>query len=202
MEKKHVFLSLMKTYLKNWTNNDKNIIIFTGDYMSFNILSIDPSLSSTGYSIINSETKEIILTSRYTTKSNISENERIKNIVIELDNVFYINNNIKEIAIEDGFSNTKNLKVGLQLAKLRGAIISHFMVNNISVHTQEPKETRKNLGLSGNAKKEEVANKILEMYPDLINKIGPYSDKNNKQKTSDMYDSICIGIAHLNKTRS
>ena len=44
-----------------------------------------------------------------------------------------------------------------------------------------------------------VANKILEMYPDLINRIGPYSDKNNKQKTSDMYDSVCIGIAHLNK---
>ena len=164
----------------------------------FNILSIDPSLSSTGYSIISSR-KEIILSSRYTTKDNIPENERIKNIVIELDNIFEINGTIKEIALEDGFISNVNIKSGMKLAKLRGAIINHFMLKGVLVYTQEPTETRKNLGLKGNAKKEEVANKILEMYPDLIDRIGPYSDKNNKQKTSDMYDSVCIGIAHLNK---
>lgn len=169
--------------------------------MSFNILAIDPSLSSTGYSIINSNTKEIIDICRYTTKSGISENIRIKDIVTELDNIFLINNNIKEIAMEDGFSNSRNLKTGLQLAKLRGAIINHFLMNGVPVYTQEPSETRVNLGLKGNAKKEEVANKVLELYPDLINRIGPYSDKANKKKTSDMYDSVCIGIAHLNKIR-
>lgn len=170
--------------------------------MSFNILAIDPSLSSTGYSIIKSDTREIIECARYITKSNIPENERIKNIIIELDNIYEINGFINEIAIEDGFTSSANIKVGLQLAKLRGAIISHFMLKNIPVYTQEPKETRKNLGLKGNAKKEEIANKILELYPELIERIGPYSDKTNKQKTSDMYDSVCIGIAHLNKTRS
>ena len=36
--------------------------------MSFNILAIDPSLSSTGYSIIDSDTREIIDICRYTTK--------------------------------------------------------------------------------------------------------------------------------------
>ena len=169
--------------------------------MSFNILSIDPSLSSTGYSVIKSDTREIIEISRYITKPDVPENERIKDIVIELDNVFEINGFINEIALEDGFTSSANIKVGLQLAKLRGAIISHFMLEHIPVYTQEPSETRKNLGLKGNAKKEEVANKILELYPDLIDRIGPYSDKNNKQKTSDMYDSVCIGIAHLNKTR-
>ena len=170
--------------------------------MSFNILSIDPSLSSTGYSIIDSDTREIIECTRYTTKTNIPENERIKNIVMKLDNVFEINKSITEIAMEDGFSKTKNLKTGLQLAKLRGAIISHFIIKDVPVYTQQPSETRKNLGLKGNAKKEEVANHILELYPDLIDRIGPYSDKNNKHKTSDMYDSVCIGIAHLNKIRS
>lgn len=172
------------------------------------ILSIDPSLSSTGYSIIDADTREIIECSRYITKSGIPENIRIKNIVIELDNVFVKHNccnsvPIKEIALEDGFSNRKNIKTGLQLAKLRGAIICHFMLTDcVEVFTQEPKETRKNLGLSGNASKEEVADKIIELYPDLVDRIGPYSDKQNKDKTSDMYDSVCIGIAHLNKTRS
>ena len=169
--------------------------------MSFNILAIDPSLSSTGYSVINSDTREIIDIYRYITKSNVPENIRIKDIVTELDNIFLINGNIKEIAMEDGFSNSRNLKTGLQLAKLRGAIINHFLMNGVPVYTQEPCETRVNLGLKGNTKKEEVANKVLELYPDLINRIGPYSDKANKKKTSDMYDSVCIGIAHLNKIR-
>lgn len=166
--------------------------------MSYYILSIDPSLSSTGYSVIDSNTREIIECSRYITKPSISENMRIKNIVIKLDSIFTEHKCI-EVALEDGFSHTKNLKTGLQLAKLRGAIISHFMINEYEVFTQEPKETRKNLGLSGNASKEEVANKIIELYPDLPDRIGPYSDKQNKDKTSDMYDSVCIGIAHLNK---
>jgi len=172
------------------------------------ILSIDPSLSSTGYSIIDANTREIIECCRYITKPDIPENERIKSIVTELDNVFVQHNcsnpvPIKEIALEDGFSHSKNLKTGLQLSKLRGAIICHFMFADCAeVFTQEPKETRKNLGLSGNASKEEVANKIIELYPDLPDRIGPYSDKQNKKKTSDMYDSVCIGIAHLNKTRS
>lgn len=164
----------------------------------FNILSIDPSLSSTGYSIISSR-KKIILSSRYVTKNNIPENQRLKNIVLELFDIFNSDDTISEIVLEDGFVNSKNFRSGVQLAKLRGGIITYFEIAGIPVYTQEPTETRKNLGLKGNAKKEEVANKILEMYPDLINKIGPYSDKNNKQKTSDMYDSVCIGIAHLNK---
>ena len=101
------------------------------------ILSIDPSLSSTGYSIINADTREIIECCRYITKPTIPENTRIKNIVMELDNIFVRHNccntiPIKEIALEDGFSHTKNLKTGLQLSKLRGAIICHFMfIDNI-----------------------------------------------------------------------
>lgn len=167
--------------------------------MSYYILSIDPSLSSTGYSVINAETRQILLSSRYVTKPSIPENERIKNIVLKLYDVFLDEICIGEVAMEDGFISSANVKSGMQLAKLRGSIITYFSINSIPVYTQEPSETRKNLGLKGNAKKEEVANKILELYPELVNIIGPYSDKANKDKTSDMYDSVCIGIAHLNK---
>lgn len=166
--------------------------------MSYYILSIDPSLSSTGYSIINADTREVLFSSRYITKPNIPENERIKNIVLKLYEVS-LDEDIKEVAMEDGFISSANIKSGMQLAKLRGSIITYFNINSVPVYTQEPSETRKNLGLKGNAKKEEVANKILELYPELINTIGSYSDKANKNKTSDMYDSVCIGIAHLNK---
>ena len=166
--------------------------------MSYKLLSIDPSLSSTGYSVIDSDTREIYDEGRYTTKPSIEENDRIRNIVMKLYGVC-IQYDIEEIAMEDGFISSINIKTGIQLAKLRGGLITYFMVKNIPIHTQLPSETRKNLGLKGNAKKEDVANKIIELYPGIISKIGPYSDKTNKQKTSDIYDSICIGNAHLNK---
>lgn len=166
--------------------------------MSYKILAIDPSLSSTGYSVIDSETREIYDEGRYITKPSLKENDRIKNIVLKLYGVCILYD-VTEVAMEDGFVSSINIKTGIQLAKLRGGIITYFMAKNIPVHTQLPSETRKNLGLKGNAKKEEVANKIIELYPEIISKIGPYSDKSNKQKTSDIYDSICIGNAHLNK---
>lgn len=164
------------------------------------VLAIDPSLSSTGYSVITKDTREIITCSRFCTKADINENDRITNIVKHLHNVLYSDESITEIAIEDGFIGA-SMKTGLQLAKLRGGIITYFKVMNVEVYTQLPTETRKNLGLKGNAKKEEVAAEIVRLYPGIIDMVGPYSDKTNKQKTSDMYDSVCIGISHLNKNR-
>jgi crossover junction endodeoxyribonuclease RuvC len=166
------------------------------------VFSIDPSLSSTGYAVIEKTSRRILLCNRYTTKNDTDENTRIKNIVQRLSNIIlYDGYDISEIAMEDGFVGA-SVKTGLSLCKLRGGIITYFMMNNIPVYTQLPSETRKNLGLKGNAKKEEVADEILRLYPELINTIGPYSDKSNKQKTSDMYDSVCIGISHLNKNGS
>lgn len=164
------------------------------------LLSIDPSLSSTGYSVIDVSTREILLCSRYTTKP-MDENYRIKHIVTELNRIITLHKDVSSIAMEDGYIGA-SVKTGLSLCKLRGGIITYFMMKEIPVYTQLPSQTRKNLGLKGNAKKEEVAKEILRLYPHLIDMIGPYSDKNNKQKTSDMYDSVCIGISHLNKIGS
>jgi hypothetical protein len=62
---------------------------------------------------------------------------------------------------------------------------------------QQPSEIRKNFGLPGNAKKEQVATEVLKYYPYLDSQIGPYSDKANKQKTSDIYDAISIGLSYI-----
>lgn len=161
------------------------------------ILAVDPSLTSTGYSVLT-EDKQIREIHRIasTTKDG-TENQRIHNILSELDRMvkYY---NITEIAIEDGFTGP-NKKGSLSLAKLRGAIVGYFGMKGCIVDESEPKTTRVNMGLKGNASKEEVAEYIINLYPELISIIGPYSDKNNKSKTSDMYDSVCIGLAYLNK---
>lgn len=162
-----------------------------------NILSIDPSLSSTGYCIIDSLDRSIIEINRITTSDkNGDENQRIFLITMAIEQIIK-DYDVKEMALEDGF--VQFAGSSLKLGKLRGALIFNAMKLDIPVYSQKPKETRKNLGLEGNAKKEEVANKIIELYPYLKNTIGEYNDKTGKNKTSDMYDSVCIGIAHLNK---
>ena len=161
------------------------------------ILAVDPSLTSTGYCVLD-ENKEIIEINKITSSTKDgTENQRIHNILHVLDVTVNIHN-ITEIAIEDGFTGP-NKKGSLGLAKLRGAIVGYFEMKDCIVDESEPKSTRVNMGLKGNASKEEVAEYIINLYPELIDIIGPYSDKNNKSKTSDMYDSVCIGLAYLNK---
>ena len=100
--------------------------------------------------------------------------------------------------LEDGFSGT-NLKTGLQLATLRGAIIATFRLENLQVDHLKPTQIRQMLECGGKASKEEVAKVVTDTYQGnpVFDKIGPYSDKQNKNKTSDIYDAISIGMAFI-----
>lgn len=165
--------------------------------MTRHILSIDPALSTTGFSVIDFNTDELIYVDKFITSPKNMEDFRINEIVTRLFTVA-ASYPIKEIVLEDGFSGP-NRRTTLQLATLRGAIIGVFQFNHYEVFHMQPSEIRKKLGCGGNAKKEEVAQAIIDMYGidnPIIQKIGPYSDKQNKHKTSDMYDSIGIGVAY------
>ena len=166
-----------------------NVEFYIEDGVAYGLL-FSPSVALEQYF-----TKE---TSSYMASCSYADHaKRIQNILRVLDVVVNIHS-ITEIAIEDGFTGP-NKKGSLSLAKLRGAIVGYFGLKGCSIDESEPKSTRVNMGLKGNASKEEVAEYILNLYPELIEIIGPYSDKNNKDKTSDMYDSVCIGLAYLNK---
>lgn len=169
------------------------------------ILAVDPSLTSTGYALLDADTDKIIAKGKINVSKDYNVDTRIQLIVHELSMV--LTNNLKNVksdllclTMEDGFVGT-NARGSLNLAELRGAIIFYFMENGFEVFHNKPSEIRKNLGLKGNAKKEEVAARIQEIYPDLEKDIGPYSDKNNKGKTSDIYDAISIGLSYLNLWR-
>lgn len=159
------------------------------------VLAIDPALSTTGYAVINTDTLELIHIGKITTSSKDSEYARINEVVTCLSNIagrYPINH----IILEDGFLGA-NAKTAIQLATLRGAIIGVFNFNHFTVHHMLPSQIRKVLGCGGNAKKEQVAEAITELYSDneKLKDIGPYSDKQNKNKTSDIYDAISIGVA-------
>lgn len=159
------------------------------------VLAIDPALSTTGYAVINTNTLELIHIGKITTSPKDSEYMRINEVVQSLFNIA-CQYPIKHIILEDGYLGT-NAKTAIQLATLRGAIIGVFNFNNYTVHHMLPSQIRKVLGCGGNAKKEQVAEAIAKLYSnnEKLNNIGPYSDKQNKNKTSDIYDAISIGVA-------
>lgn len=161
------------------------------------VLAIDPALSTTGYAVINVNTLELAYINKFTTSPKNSDDFRINEIVTKL---FCIASQypIRYIVLEDGFLG-RNPGTALQLATLRGAIIGIFNFNKYTVCHMLPTQIRKLLGCGGNAKKEQVAEEIVKMYPNnkKLDIIGPYSDKHNKDKTSDIYDAISIGVAFI-----
>ena len=165
------------------------------------ILSIDPALSTTGYAVIDIDTLELVHADKFITSPKESDDVRINSIVAKLFSITEIYD-IKHIILEDGFLGC-NPKTCIQLATLRGAIIGVFNHCNYDVKHMLPTEIRKHLECGGNAKKNEVAQVVNNIYHNnnIIQRIGPYSDKQNKNKTSDIYDAISIGIAFVKKIR-
>lgn len=165
------------------------------------VLAIDPALSTTGYAVINMNTLELAYINKFTTSPRNSDDFRINEIVAKL---FCIASQypIKHIVLEDGYLGA-NARTAIQLATLRGAIIGVFSFNRYIVHHMLPSQIRKILGCGGNAKKEQVAEEIVKMYPNnkKLDIIGPYSDKQNKDKTSDIYDAISIGVAFAKSSK-
>lgn len=165
------------------------------------ILAIDSSLSSTGYAIINFYTEDVILTGRIETDDKDTEDNRM----------IYISNKLKtfcklyniEYSIMESQYYTVNAKTAMQLSRLRGAIMYSLRSNNIFIEYMLPTEIRKILLNKGNAKKEEVAKKIQEIYKDNPNvNLGEFNDKSNKKKNSDMYDAISIGVSYIRKKKN
>ena len=158
-----------------------------------NILALDPSLSSTGYAIINSDTKEIIRKGRFVTTNKDDTDSRIQKIICFLEQFDIL---VNAIILEDGFIG-KGVKSSMDICQLRGALIAFYKYRGYAVKHQAPTLIRKNFGLKGNAKKEEVAQEVLKYYPNLESEIGVYSDKTNKNKTSDIYDAIATGLSYI-----
>lgn len=165
------------------------------------VLAIDPALSTTGYAVINADTMDLTYINKFTTSSKNPDIFRINEIVTKLFATAAMYN-IKHVILEDGFLG-KNPRTCIQLATLRGAIIGAFMLCKYDIEMMLPSEIRHEFGVGGNATKDIVAQAVSAMYPGnkKLEIIGPYSDKQNKDKTSDIYDAISIGVAYLKKRK-
>lgn len=163
------------------------------------ILAVDASFSCTGWTILEKRSREVIDIGKITTTTKFEENDRMLKIAsVLLDRIRKYS--IKEVCIEDGYVYI-NKRTGMQLSKLRGALIMALRLEGCNIKSMQPGSIKKSfMGEGkGNAPKEEVAGKVLALYPNnkLVQSLGEFNDKNNKAKNSDMYDSISIGVAYL-----
>lgn len=172
------------------------------------VLGIDASISSTGYAVVaDDEFDTAIEFGKLTTKKNNS----IDKYIDEDNRVFYITNalaeiidrnNIKSACMEAQFLG-RNAKTALQLSRLRGAIMYMLKSKGVEIEYLTPSEIRKLLLNNGSATKEEVADYVRKYYKDnqSIQDLGEFNDKPNKNKNSDIYDALSIGLAHNKKTK-
>ena len=153
------------------------------------ILGLDLSLSSTGWNIITHEDTILGHGRICTNAKKHTEFERMQIVANEIKELIEVNS-IDTVVVEDQFFST-NARTGITLARLMGCIIYVCKELEVSIELLTPTQARKILLGVGKSTKEDVAKFIRENYID----IGEFSDKNGKDKTSDIYDSLAISLA-------
>lgn len=157
------------------------------------ILSLDASMSSTGYSVFKNE--ELIKYGKIQSKKNDfkDEDSRLNYMCNIIENIIK-EYKVDKIICEDQFTSI-NSKTILSLRKLIGGIMRTADYNNIDVKYYYPAQWRKVLNINkgkSNDKKLAAYNYLLSQGID----IGEFK-ATGKFKNDDIVDSICIGIAFL-----
>lgn len=152
-------------------------------------LCIDASLTSTGWALFD----DLRLQKFGKINTQKKDLKRLEAIVGALNDIL-IDDNVEQVIMEGGFSKIANLKTGLMLAELRGAIKYEISKKNLILLEPAPQQIKKLLTGNGRATKEEVFEALHEIYKNdkLFATIGPFSDSAGKKKTSDVYDAISL----------
>lgn len=150
------------------------------------ILGLDPSLSATGYSIIQS-TNEGMQTLAYgsiRTKSRELISHRLKTISDEIEKIVNIYHPDQAV-LEECFLG-QNAKIALLLGEVRGAILLMLRRLQISIFGYSPKTVKLAIVGYGAASKGQVQS--------MIQKILCLS---NVPKSHDVTDAMAVAICHI-----
>lgn len=161
------------------------------------ILGLDPSLSCTGYCVMDIDSGVILDLGKIATKKdNMTEEERVFTITSKIEKVV-IEYGVTNVAMESQFLH-KNPKTTMQLSRLRGALVYMLMSNNCIIEHLAPSSVRKLMMDNGSADKEEVADFIKNKHSDnkKVIDLGEFCDRNCKAKNSDIFDAIGVAEAY------
>jgi len=107
--------------------------------------------------------------------------EELTNSLFDSSEVLDLTNNVKFI-IEDSIY-TRNPRATLDLAQIKGMLITFCLNNGIKYQIMPARSWKKIVLKNGGVKKEEVAEFILKKHPEL------------KKRTQHVFDAYCIAIS-------
>jgi crossover junction endodeoxyribonuclease RuvC len=120
------------------------------------ILGLDPSLTCTGWAIV--ENCIVIHSGTIKTKAKQSLAQRLKIIQSGILEILDMRQEVDYVAIEDVFVNHRNMKTSIQLAKVHGVIIGAVLSIYIDevIKVYAPRFVKQVVTGNGNASKEQV----------------------------------------------
>lgn len=154
------------------------------------VLAVDPGYGRCGVAVLKKENgKEILIFSEcIETSAKSTFPERLQEVISECARVMK-EEKPQSVALEKLFFAT-NQKTAMQVAEVRGALISLASQNNLPVYEYTPMQVKSALGY-GKADKKQVA-KMLHMLVKIEKPI----------RHDDEYDAIAVGVTHLAHVRS
>ena len=150
------------------------------------ILGLDPSISSTGWGIIdvNGNRLSYVADGFIETSSKESLSKRLQTIYTELKKVIELYKP-DEASIEITFLNT-NPETSLKLSMARGVVFLMPALYNIPLFEYEPNKIKKALTGVGKADKNQVETMVKILLPGCL------------PKNNDSSDALAIAITHCN----
>ncbi|MBR5599244.1 MAG: crossover junction endodeoxyribonuclease RuvC [Alphaproteobacteria bacterium] len=154
------------------------------------ILGLDPSISSTGWGIIdvNGSRLSYVADGFISTSNKLPLSERLHIIYNELKKIIE-QYNPNESSIEITFLNS-NPETSLKLSMARGVVFLMPSLYNIPLYEYEPNKVKKALTGVGRADKNQVEAMVKILLPGC------------KPKNNDSSDALAIAITHANLRNS
>ena len=152
--------------------------------MTVKIIGLDPSLSSTGWGIIEVQSNRL----QYVADGFIPTNpkqpieERLNTIFNELCKIIKMYQP-QEAAIEKTFLNS-NPETSLKLSMARGVVVLSAGYNDLSLYEYDPTKIKKAVVGVGRAEKTQVENMMKILLPGC------------KPKNNDSSDALAVAVAH------
>ena len=154
------------------------------------ILGVDPGISITGFSIIESKRNQPSLSAYGTVKPNQKDSlpKRLNYLFEEMNKILdQFNPDI--LSVEDAFY-SKNVKSAMVLGQARGAIILAAAQANIPIFEFAPRKVKMSVCGNGAASKEQVAYMVTKI---LKLKVQP--------KPLDVSDAMAVGLCYINQSK-
>ena len=154
------------------------------------VLSVDPGLSITGFSILDQQKTKTQLSAYGTIRppKNDTMEKRLNHLFEEITKVIdQFSPGV--LAIEDAFY-SKNVKSAMTLGQARGSLILAAAQADISVHEFAPRKVKMSVCGNGAASKEQVSYMVTQILK-----------LKDPPKPLDVSDAMAVGLCYINQAK-